>query len=130
MEPRSQGNHAFAWPCRTPRRKEGVEPKPLREPLRQGVQNVPWPTPPYGGAATRHCFCIRERSQFSRKQHLDARASISSCRDARSRASLVLILADFLSMRRSIGLHCVFRAAKVYPAPRAQSAPGADFSHD
>jgi hypothetical protein len=30
---------------RFPEIKEGVEPKTLSEPLRRGIQNVPWPTP-------------------------------------------------------------------------------------
>lgn len=39
-------------------------------PCDRAYRTYPGRRPPYGGAATRHCFCIRERSQFSRKQLL------------------------------------------------------------
>src|SRR6185295_5157591 len=55
--------------------KKRAPTRPLREPLRRGVQNVPWPTP-LSGRGMQGTASVPKKSQFSRKQRLDARASI------------------------------------------------------
>jgi len=59
-------------------KKKSVEPKPLSEPLRRGIQNVPWPTPLSGRGNQGTASVSGKGRSFSLKQRLDARASIQN----------------------------------------------------